>query len=258
MNNVNPKFIELLDNMDGIEFIESTHTYLRNGEKYGSVTGFIKKFEAEKDWESIKARYAAKNGMSVDEVTKLWESKGKNATDMGTEVHKYLELKWNRKLYEGTPEWERYPEFLEYVKNCDIVYEKLVKHFIPIAAEYIVFDDDFKLGGTIDLLCYNKTTDSWAILDWKTSKTIDKVGKFGDKMKNELHEYDDINYHHYSLQLSMYKYMLKKRCGIDVKEMMLVRIGKGEVNDKPNVEFVPCVDFSNFIPDIEKRMCPHS
>ena len=77
-----------------------------------------------------------------------------------------------------------------------------------IAAEKLVFNEELGLAGTIDLLARSKKDKSIVILDWKTNKRIIKESPFGKYGLKPISHLMDINFNHYSLQLSIYQYLL--------------------------------------------------
>ena len=59
------------------------------------------------------------------------------------------------------------------------------------------------------VLLYNKNTESYAIIDWKTSRKIDTKGFNNKKGTHRItQELQDCKFVHYSLQLSFYRYLL--------------------------------------------------
>lgn len=87
-----------------------------------------------------------------------------------------------------------------------------------IYPEYLVYysdpDNIIHLAGQIDVLIIGEGTIS--IADYKTNKKIDLKSGFNTatrttaKMKYPLNTLDDCNYSHYSLQLSLYAWMINK------------------------------------------------
>ena len=75
-------------------------------------------------------------------------------------------------------------------------------------------DGKLRIAGQIDLLV--KKGNKLTICDWKTNKKIETKSFFNQKtksstkMKFPLNNLDDVNYWHYTLQLSTYAWMLQK------------------------------------------------
>lgn len=218
------------------------------GTKFKSVTGFIKLFEAPVDWEVKRRNSAIKqikkekgnaykpsedeiNAVSA-ELKEKWSYAGTYATTLGTEIHSVLENLWYRKDYAGNKSLMSqydgmYQDFLERKTYCKSLYNKLKNVYVPIKNELIVYDVDNELCGTIDFLAYNKKTDSYAILDWKTSKELNTFDQYNNsKMVAPFDIYDDCNVNHYSLQLSTYAWMLEKHTSIKISELILFQIPK--------------------------------
>ena len=75
--------IELWKAFSDISFNEPDHKYTDSkGTKYQSATGWIKQFEAEIDWDAIKAKKAKKEGISVEELTAQWDRNSEYATSL--------------------------------------------------------------------------------------------------------------------------------------------------------------------------------
>ena len=83
--------IELWNAFNDISFNEPDHKYTDSkGTEYSSATGWIKQFEPDTDWTEIKA---AKEGVTVEELTKQWDRKSNYATNLGTQVHAIMEYR---------------------------------------------------------------------------------------------------------------------------------------------------------------------
>ena len=76
------------------------------------------------------------------------------------------------------------------------------------------FDDYLMISGQLDLLI--KDGNDITIVDYKTNKKIDMKSYFDNstkksqKMKFPLNDIDDCNFYHYSMQLSVYSYLLQR------------------------------------------------
>ena len=95
-----------------------------------------------------------------------------------------------------------------------------MKGFEPYRTEWLVFKEDIKLAGSIDML-YMKPDGTIAIYDWKRAKEI----KFENSFQNMVAPLDhlpDTNYWHYSLQLNIYRRILEELYDITVSELALV------------------------------------
>ena len=106
-------------------------------------------------------------GMTVQDVLQLW----KGAADHGTLVHEQIEkfilnqaLLTEPKAIHG----------VNWLKNF------LMKSSFDVYSEVIIYSEELQLCGTIDLLLFDKNSNEYVIMDWKTSKTIGTKA-FGNK-----------------------------------------------------------------------------
>ena len=99
-----------------------------------------------------------------------------------------------------------------------------------LLSEVIVYSKELELAGTIDLLLFDKEDGSYKIIDWKTSRRIftssynSKVGIY-EASSNLM----DCNFIHYSLQLSLYQYLLENYYDINVTGSAIVHIGDSRI-----------------------------
>lgn len=218
-----------------IYFDEGPHVYTDSlGTQYTSVTKFVEEFSEPQDWDKIKERYAIKNKRTVEDVTAEWDANNAIATGMGTQVHAYMENLWKRKHYQPETPIGDY-EIIR--KNGLDAYSHLCRRYVPIRNEFIVYKPEWALCGTIDFLCWDRGTDSLAILDWKTNKEIKKENRWQSCI-GPLRGLPDCNYIHYCAQLSTYKLLIERMTSLRVGSLALVHLRRD------GWEFIPCRDFS--------------
>jgi len=115
---------------------------------------------------------------------------------------------------DGSKEFEYFKNFVK-----EIV---MVEELEPYRTEMLVYDEDVKITGSIDML-YRKKNGEFAIFDWKRSKEISYEGFRGKKSPIHcIKHLDDSNYWHYSLQLNIYRRILQKNYGLTVSDLRLV------------------------------------
>lgn len=88
-------------------------------------------------------------------------------------------------------------------------------HFYP---ERLLYWKDY--CGTVDKT-FAKAWNKVDVGDYKTSKTIEKTSYKSQRMLEPLNHLEDCNYNHYSLQLSIYAYMLEKLFGVEVDNLYI-------------------------------------
>ena len=138
------------------------------------------------------------------------------AREHGTEVHLEIE-NW---IKEGIE-----PKDLKSIAAKKWIDAYISKPNIDTFAEVIIYSKELAIAGTIDVLMMNKKSGEYVLIDWKTSKRIDKKSFNGKKgIRKESSNIDDSKYNHYALQLSLYRYILEKYYGIMVARQLVAQL----------------------------------
>ncbi len=215
-----------------IQFEEETHTYTIDGVRKGwtSCTGFLHNFFGHFDADAVIKKmmsspkwYESKYfGMTAEQIKKQWADKGHAASTAGTRMHLDIEHFYNAmpsgKCMEEADGWIP-QEGAEWNYFCDYQ-EKWGSQFTPFRTEWLVFDEEHKVSGSIDMV-YKKADGTLAIYDWKRTEELKTENKFQSGLGPVSH-LPDTNYWHYSLQLNVYRYILQKHYGVTVSELALV------------------------------------
>lgn len=223
---------------EAITFNEEKHEYIRGDVKYISVTTLIERYEkpfdseywstykAVKDvlerygewsqykwgaggWESVVEFYKTYSHPRSQEITirrlwylTEWDRTGKTARDRGTVIHNALEKKTNEAL------------FVKDEEHGDIL---IPSHSTPldplnaagenlVMSEVRIYNDRYQVAGTVDRV--DKKNMVVNLRDHKTSKEITKVAFRDEKMLPPVEHLPQANYYGYSIQLSLYAWML--------------------------------------------------
>lgn len=212
-----------------IEFNPEKHQYKYNDEIFVSTTTIIHSLFEELDYD--KNIDQMKKGpfwssskyfkMSRDEIKALWNQKNNEAIKEGTRLHNNIDLYLNNiKIYDNSIEFKY---FLNFMKDNS--------HLEIYRTEWVIYDESLKLGGTIDMVAKNKNKEL-ILFDWKRTKEIKKFSNFDKRcVVDNLKHLHDVNFIHYALQLSIYKYILEKKYNLIVKEMFLVVLHPGNFNE---------------------------
>ena len=171
-----------------------------------SVTDIIeshfKKFDADLVSKSL-AKYASKyKGMDPYDIRQEWEKKKNHGSKVHTQIEKYIVNK-------------KKPSFTLSKIGVEWFEKNYQKYGDECFSEVKVFSEEHEIGGTVDLLIYNKEKDGCYIFDWKTSGS-DIYKSKGKGITSVTSDLKDCKFTTFELQLSMYKYLLQEIHGIKI------------------------------------------
>lgn len=224
-----------------IVFRDRDHVYYIDGEvgKYTSVTTVIHQqfpvFDStavatamvrRPAFQSADSRYAqyqsmildTETGESVSEsllvqrITAAWTANGSAMADLGTTLHRDIELYYNKQPVTNTT--SEYKYFLAYARRQE------AEGMVPWRTEITVFGETERICGSVDMI-FKDNNGRYRLRDWKRSKKISYHG-FGKYGKDSLASLPDCNFSHYTLQLNLYKFLLEKYYDIVIFDMGLV------------------------------------
>ena len=197
----------------------ATHTYTLATHpelEFISVTTFIAEFFKPFDKERIANKLVTTIpkyfGRSPESLIAEWIAAGKH----GTIVHKEIEDWINERIE---------PKERKAIEGKNWVNSYKMKMDVDILTEVMVYSKELRIAGTIDVLVRDREKGEYQIIDWKTSKRIDKdsfKGKLGNRP--ETSSVMDCNFNHYALQLSLYRYLLEEYYGIIVNKQLIAHL----------------------------------
>lgn len=182
-----------------VKFDEKTHTYRNSetGEIYTSATQLISKFKKPFDSSFHAERVAKREGVSKEFILEMWETEKEKSIVRGKNYHSLL---------------ENYVRFGETVEDYTWLYkafekqrETLVGNCKQVYAEKLLWNHEYKLAGTCDLLYEHDS--SFTVLDYKTNKQITAFSKYNEYLLAPVDFLSYCEYNVYALQLSIYAYM---------------------------------------------------
>ena len=189
---------------------------------FTSVTTFVEQFfegfNAVKVAKKLIRKYHKYKNRTVESLVEEWKS----SAEYGTKVHQEIE-KW---ILDGIE-----PKDIKAINGKKWLENYKLKSDIEIYPEVIIYSTELTIAGTIDIIAKDNNTGSYELIDWKTSKKIDKVS-YGYKMG--IHEVTknilDCNFYHYALQLSLYRYILEQYYGISINNQLIAHLQDDKVN----------------------------
>lgn len=206
-----------------ISFVEENHKYESLDSEllkidWTSVTTIIEMFAEEfdslkvaSDCSSGKSKTKKYIGLKPKEILKIWDNENKRSTELGSRYHLQKELNLI-----SEPLQERsgllYPVYPPIYKNGKkiAIPQKLEEGVYP---EHMMYLKSAKICGQSDRVEVIKNFID--VYDHKTNKKLEfeswkNFRGVGKKLKGILKHLDDCNYIHYSIQLSIYMYMIWK------------------------------------------------
>ena len=258
-------------NSNFLYFDEGPHRYTDTmGNEYLSVTTFIGKYHEKFDakyWARIKAK---EQGKTEKQILKEWDKIKNEACERGTYKHNGIEdaikdvsqfkdaIKYLTMVESGRcvtvadiPNLIPKPLDVERFKEATgNKYEEIYRVFdfyiqrgYTIYSEIALFLIDYRVSGTIDILCIRDT--DFVILDWKTNRDGLKFESgyykkdkttIPNQLTNEwvstdkrmlppLGHMQDCNGNHYTMQLSLYAIGVEMILGIPCVGLGLCHIG---------------------------------
>ena len=155
-----------------------------------------------------------------------WDAENRKSCDRGTKIHADLENSFyskkddiNLSKFEIGGKFECRKDYSELDIENGVYPEYLISRVSP--------DGKLRIAGQIDLLV--KKGNKIIIADWKTNKKIETKSFYNSKtkssvrMKFPLNNLDDVNYWHYTLQLSTYAWMVQQlNPEFEIEDLVLV------------------------------------
>ena len=256
---------------NNIVFFEKGHKYIVKSEpeiKYTSVTTWnhthFPVFNADLIIENMMKGKGWKEGhkywgLTSEQIKSQWNSNKDAVAGAGTNLHFEIECFNNDKRFQ----FEYTNKELYEIYMCDkkieheakpiewkyfINFIKDMSHLKPYRTEWIIYDEDVKISGSIDMV-YENPDGTLSIYDWKRSKNITSVNNF-DKfaIPKQICHLPDSNFWHYALQLNTYKYIIENKYGKIIKDLYLVRLHPDA--EENNYELIELPDLNKEITEL--------
>ena len=221
-----------------VKFYEKSHIYKIGRDKLTSVTTFLGRYFAPFEVDKIakiKAWQSRRQGIKGQGV-RYWKAQWKKSAEDGTKVHAQLENVVKGKTISTEELDDNNTAKFQLGKDWVERYLKTVGE--PVTApEVIIYDENNLLAGQIDLLVHrNEIVDGKEtarrvvdLIDYKTNKAIHMTGYKNKKCKEPIGDMDDCSFTKYTLQLSMYAYMLECQ-GLIIGDLILLHLKPDGVN----------------------------
>lgn len=174
----------------------------------------------------VRSKYYPK---TADEIKAQWKELGRQACMIGSSMHQYIDQYYNKEPEAATPPAILAVELQHFEKLREEIHGKSNENrLVPYRSEFFMFSDDkSRIPGAADMLFVNDAVmkTKWDIVknfngskpdtlhvvmyDWKRCKEIRKFDFNRQTGYGPCKQIPNANYFHYSLQLSLYKYILE-------------------------------------------------
>jgi ATP-dependent exoDNAse (exonuclease V) beta subunit len=254
-----------------IMFFEQGHKYTILTEpdvKYTSVTTWnhthFEQFDADKIIGTMMKGKGWKEGhkywgLTAEQIKLQWNTNKDSVAGAGTDLHYDIEcfLNENRLQFDYTNK-ELYEIYMSNNKEKHEFKPLEWQYFInfvrdnpelkPYRTEWLIYDDDVKISGSIDMI-YENPDGTLSIYDWKRCKNITRINNFNKfALPVAICHLPDSNFWHYALQLNTYKVILEKKYNKKIKNMFLVRLHPDA--EEKNYELIELPDLSTEVKEL--------
>jgi hypothetical protein len=257
MNNLDLTVLLEFGKFNHIVYYDEPHKYYIDGKQQVSCTTFIGMFKPKFETDKIATNFSEKHDLNKSDVIEEWDYKRDSANMKGTIFHKYAEDRLANKIFPYT-----HKQTVEKLYGHDIIKPKLdicFSHFdkfyedskynlIPVKSEWIVGDKEIGISGCVDQIFYNKKSGKLEVWDWKTNRKIETSSQYKNKMKHPISHLDICEINTYSLQLSMYKYIIESNTNLKFGDSYIVWFN--EANE--SYKLFKCFDFTDECKDMIK------
>lgn len=185
-----------------------------------------------------------------ESIKNQWKYESKVGTTRGTIVHNYIENRWFNKNKPVTQDISFIADSTTFISSVEAscnLFDRFMKehsYYVPIAIEKVIGDE--KIAGQPDKILYSKKHNELHILDNKVDKKFDRLNKYKTKLSGKLSHLDDCEFNKYSLQLSMYKYIIEKNTNLKIDRCFALWL----FHENPNYELIELTDFTKEIKNI--------
>lgn len=253
--------LNIFEVFSNILYYDEPHKYYVGDKQLVSATTFIGKFKPKFDTPTIGAAYAEKHERDYENVVDEWDYKRDRGTTKGSMFHKYAENRLMNKIfpYDGSAVLKDFGHDilkapLEILFGFfDKYYNDSRGNLVPVKSELIVGNGDLGICGTVDQLYYNKKAGEFQIWDWKTNKKMESKSKYSNKFLHPISHLDVCEINTYSLQLSLYRYLIHQMTDLKIGDCYIVWFF--EKNE--TYKIFKCFDLTDEIEDMIKYATQH-
>lgn len=211
-----------------LSFDAASHTYRLGSQEMKSVTTLVEECFPQFDAPYWAARKALKEGVDPQEILDRWAREATRARDLGTLMHSRIEEYYIS--LSRVPDHPVHPTGTEGDTDSYRLFRMFAANnrLHPYRTEWRIYHEDYGVAGTLDFL-ERTPAGTFNIYDWKRSKKLVDArdgriiasSPYRATGLQPIGHLPDTSYWHYALQLSIYRFILQERYGIEVSDMKL-------------------------------------
>lgn len=190
---------------------------------------------------------------SVEEIIEMWDKKAETGRANGVALDDFIGLILDDNASDDVLD-DYKSGFSETIqKKCDSYYKfynsSIKDKLTFLCREQVLVHPDLKVNGRFDAMFYYNS--NILLMDWKNTEKIANSNKFS-KMLGPLYSYDDCELNSYTMQVYIYKYILRNVYHLyDVNIVpLIVQVGQKDVKTyQPIIEYSDklvedCIDYA--------------
>lgn len=157
-------------------------------------------------------------GMNVNEILTQWHDKANESKHYGRLLDEYTDLLFNKKdndleLWKLNNNFNNDNRLNNYCKGIEQFIDFIIlnTNYYYVGREIPIFYENKngdKINGRLDFLLYDDNTDSYIIIDWKTTENITIKNNYNKQLLGPAYMLDECDMNLYTIQLFIYKLAL--------------------------------------------------
>ena len=157
-------------------------------------------------------------GMNVNEILTQWHDKANESKHYGRLLDEYTDLLFNKKdndleLWKLNNNFNNDNRLNNYCKGVEQFIDFIIlnTNYYYVGREIPIFyenKNEDKINGRLDFLLYDDNTDSYIIIDWKTTENITIKNNYNKHLLGPAYMLDECDMNLYTIQLFIYKLAL--------------------------------------------------
>lgn len=246
---INP-IVDLQTKFRDILYTDIDHTYkhVPTNTKLKSVTQFLGGMKKPFNKEYWLDKKASELKITKEALNHQWWVLNQIGTTRGSIIHKYIEDRLAKKIFpkdygnlQHILSTLEYVEYIESIDKLKLMADDFINdhtHLIHIMSEVVIGHIDIKLAGQFDQLYYDTNIKGFILVDNKTDKKFSKHNPY-QNFNYPLQHLSECEFNKYSLQLSLYKYIIETYTNMKIIDLVVVWFNKdNDTYQKINIPYL--------------------